>query len=86
MAYEKRQVSPPTMRPHGREIRESVLKPRDTVKKARLKIGRADGTEITLAFRPPYDWQTIMRFYMTHPIPGVERVTEDSFERVFRIE
>jgi AraC family transcriptional regulator, regulatory protein of adaptative response / DNA-3-methyladenine glycosylase II len=85
MAYEKRQVSPPTMRPHGREIRESVLKPRGTVKKARLKISRADETEINLAFRAPYDWQTIMRFYMTHPIPGVERVTEDSFERVFRI-
>ena len=85
MAHEKRQVSPPTMRLHGPEIRESVLKPCGTVKKARLKIGRADGTEISLAFRPPYDWQTIMRFYLTHPIPGVERVTEDSFERVFRV-
>ena len=85
MAHEKRQVSPPTMRLHGPEIRESVLKPRGTVKTARLKIGRADGTEISLAFRPPYDWQTIMRFYLTHPIPGVERVTEDSFERVFRV-
>jgi AraC family transcriptional regulator of adaptative response / DNA-3-methyladenine glycosylase II len=73
------------MRLHGREIRESVLKPRGTVKKAGSKIGRADGTEITLAFRPPYDWQTIIRFYMTHPIPGVERVTADCFERVFRI-
>jgi AraC family transcriptional regulator, regulatory protein of adaptative response / DNA-3-methyladenine glycosylase II len=60
-------------------------KPRGTVKKARLKIGRADETEINLALRPPYDWQTIIRFYMTHPIPGVERVTEDCFERVFRI-
>ncbi len=85
MAHEKRQVSPPTMRLHGPEIRESVLKPRGKVKKARSKIGRADGTEISLAFRPPYDWQTIMRFYLTHPIPGVERVTEDSFERVFRV-
>jgi AraC family transcriptional regulator, regulatory protein of adaptative response / DNA-3-methyladenine glycosylase II len=56
-----------------------------TVKKARLKIGRADGTEITLVFRPPYDWQTITRFYMSHPIPAIERVTEESFERVFRL-
>ena len=73
------------MRLHGAEIRESVLKPRGKVKKARSKIGRADWTEISLAFRPPYDWQTIMRFYLTHPIPGVERVTEDSFERVVRV-
>src|SRR4029453_7236377 len=40
---------------------------------------------INLPFKPPYDWQTIMRFYMSHPIPGVERVTVDSFERIFRI-
>jgi AraC family transcriptional regulator of adaptative response / DNA-3-methyladenine glycosylase II len=73
------------MRLHGPEIRESVLKPHGKVKKARSKIGRADWTEISLAFRPPYDWQTIMRFYLTHPIPGVERVTEDSFERIFRV-
>ena len=82
MVHEKRQVSPSTMRLHGREIRESML--RGTVKKARSMIGRADRTEINLAFRPPYDWQTIIRFYMSHPIPGVERVTGDSFERVFR--
>jgi AraC family transcriptional regulator, regulatory protein of adaptative response / DNA-3-methyladenine glycosylase II len=82
MTYEKRQVSP--VRLHGTETRESMLKPRGTVKTARSKIGRADGTEISLAFRPPYDWQTIVRFYMTHPIPGFERFTEDSFERVFR--
>src|SRR4029450_2489355 len=55
------------------------------VKKAPSMIGGADRTEINLAFRPPYDWQTIIRFYMSHPIPGIERVTEDSFERVFRV-
>jgi AraC family transcriptional regulator of adaptative response / DNA-3-methyladenine glycosylase II len=62
-----------------------MLRPQRTLKKAISRIGRADGTEINLAFRPPYDWQTIMRFYMSHPIPGVEHVTEDSFERVFRV-
>jgi AraC family transcriptional regulator, regulatory protein of adaptative response / DNA-3-methyladenine glycosylase II len=61
------------------------LKPQGTVRKARSKACSADGTEINLPFRPPYDWQTIIRFYMSHPIPGVERVTEDSFGRVFRI-
>jgi AraC family transcriptional regulator, regulatory protein of adaptative response / DNA-3-methyladenine glycosylase II len=70
------------MRLYGREIRESML--RGTVKKARSMIGRADRIEINLAFKPPYDWQTVIRFYMSHPIPGVERITGDSFERVFR--
>ena len=51
----------------------------------RSKNGSAESTEIHLVFRPPYDWQTIIRFYQSHPIPGVERVTGDSFERVFRV-
>jgi AraC family transcriptional regulator of adaptative response / DNA-3-methyladenine glycosylase II len=82
-------VNPPPieeiMQPHEREMRESIVKPQGKIKRTGSMIGRAAGAEITLAFRPPYDWQTIIRFYMTHPIPGVERVTEDSFERVFRI-
>src|SRR5688572_7813761 len=45
-----------------------------------------DGIEVNLPFRSPYDWQTIIRFYQSHSIPGVERVTGDSFERVFRID
>jgi len=45
-----------------------------------------DGIEVNLPFRSPYDWQTIIRFYQSHSIPGVERVTDDSFERVFRID
>jgi len=68
-----------------REMRESIVRPQGKIKKAHSKIGRADWTEINLAFRPPYDWQTIIRFYMSHPIPGVERVTDESFERVFRL-
>ena len=68
-----------------REERQSIVSSQGKIKKAGSRIGRADVTEINLAFRPPYDWQTIIRFYMSHPIPGVERVTEDSFERVFRI-
>lgn len=45
-----------------------------------------DGIEMNLPFKPPYDWQAIIRFYQSHPIPGVERVTDDSFARAFRLE
>ncbi|HUD00041.1 MAG TPA: AlkA N-terminal domain-containing protein [Candidatus Polarisedimenticolaceae bacterium] len=41
---------------------------------------------INLPFKPPYDWQAIIQFYQSHSIPGVERVTGDSFARVFRVE
>src|SRR5262249_60078061 len=68
-----------------RKMRESIVRPQGKIKKAHSKIGRADWTEINLAFRPPYDWQTIIRFYISHPIPGIERVTEESFERDFRL-
>jgi AraC family transcriptional regulator of adaptative response / DNA-3-methyladenine glycosylase II len=44
-----------------------------------------DGIEINLPFKSPYDWQTILGFYQSHSIPGVERVTDDSFARAFRI-
>ena len=54
------------------------------------KTGRrnrfTDGVEMNLPFMPPYDWQAIIRFYQSHPIPGVERVVDDSFARVFRLE
>ena len=42
--------------------------------------------DINLPFNPPYDWRSIIEFYQSHSIPGVERVTDDSFARVFRIE
>jgi AraC family transcriptional regulator, regulatory protein of adaptative response / DNA-3-methyladenine glycosylase II len=45
-----------------------------------------DGIEVNLSFKSPYDWQTIIRFYQSHSIPGVERVTDRSFARAFRID
>ena len=41
--------------------------------------------EIKLPFKPPYDWPSIIQFYQSHSLPGVERVTDDSFARVFRL-
>jgi AraC family transcriptional regulator, regulatory protein of adaptative response / DNA-3-methyladenine glycosylase II len=45
-----------------------------------------NGIEINLPFKPPYDWRSIIQFYQSHSIPGVERVTGDCFARVFRLE
>ncbi len=45
-----------------------------------------EGLEINLPFKTPYDWRSIIQFFQSHSIPGVERVTGDSFARVFRIE
>ncbi|MGZ8423552.1 MAG: DNA-3-methyladenine glycosylase family protein [Candidatus Binatia bacterium] len=51
----------------------------------RSKADDTDAIEIELPFKSPYDWQAIMRFYQSHLIPGLERVTASSFERVFHI-
>jgi len=56
------------------------------LRKSRSKSSAVGGIELKLAYRPPYDWQSLNEFYRTHPIPGVERVTENSFERVFRLD
>lgn len=56
------------------------------LRRARSKIKTTDGVELKLSFRPPYDWQSLMGFYQSHSIPGVERVAGNSFERVFRVE
>lgn len=47
---------------------------------------RTDGVEVDLPFKSPYDWRSIIRFYQSHSIPGVERVTDDSFARAFRLD
>ena len=55
------------------------------VRRDRSKTDGGDGREISLPFRPPYDWRAITGFYRSHPIPEIERVTDKCFERVFRI-
>ncbi len=55
------------------------------LRKARLKRD-AGGIELKLSFRPPCDWPSLIEFYRTHPIPGVERAAENCFERVFRLD
>jgi AraC family transcriptional regulator of adaptative response / DNA-3-methyladenine glycosylase II len=58
-------------------------RPPSRLRKAGLKPG--GGIDLKLSFRPPYDWPTLLRFYQTHPIPGVETAGENFFERVFRL-
>ena len=43
----------------------------------------ADGTALTyrLPFRPPYDWQQLVKFLAGRAIPGVEAVTPEAYRR-----
>ena len=66
--------------------KESPLRLQPIKRTKPAKSGDINGIEINLPFKSPYNWQTLIRFYQTHPIPGLERVTASSFERVFCIE
>lgn len=45
----------------------------------------AAGVKLSLAYRPPLDWPTLLAFYRSHRIPGVETVDGNTFERLLRI-
>jgi AraC family transcriptional regulator of adaptative response / DNA-3-methyladenine glycosylase II len=44
------------------------------------------GIHLTLPYRPPFDWESLIRFYQSHEIGGVETVTENRYERVFKLD
>ena len=67
-------------------ISDLVMRPQGTKRRNSSKADGRNGAEINLPFKSPYDWQSIFRFYQSHSIPGIERVTENSFARLFRIE
>jgi AraC family transcriptional regulator of adaptative response / DNA-3-methyladenine glycosylase II len=42
--------------------------------------------ELTLCFRPPFDWKALLAFLAYRHIPGVEHVTENSYARTISVE
>ena len=38
---------------------------------------------LRLGYRPPYDFQALLAFLRTRALPGVERVDEHAYARVF---
>lgn len=41
---------------------------------------------LTLAYRPPFDWQRMLAFFKTRAIPGVEVVKDNIYKRSIRID
>jgi AraC family transcriptional regulator of adaptative response / DNA-3-methyladenine glycosylase II len=37
---------------------------------------------VGLPYRPPLDWESLLGYFRTHPVPGVEAVTGGAYERV----
>src|SRR5215472_16891725 len=58
---------------------------RGTNRRTNAKINDQKYADLDLHYRPPYDWESILSFYQSHSITGIERVSADYFERPFRI-
>jgi AraC family transcriptional regulator of adaptative response / DNA-3-methyladenine glycosylase II len=66
-------------------FRKRFRRPPSKLRKRGVARDGKNAVELKLSFRPPYDWHTLIAFYRTHMIPGVERVAGNRFERIFRI-
>jgi AraC family transcriptional regulator of adaptative response / DNA-3-methyladenine glycosylase II len=51
-----------------------------------IAVHGGGGVSLSLAFRPPYDWQALVRFLELRAVPGVESVRDGIYRRTFRIE
>lgn len=47
---------------------------------------RDEGLALTLHWRPPFDWSAMLEYLALRAIPGVERVTNNSYARTFLME
>ncbi len=59
--------------------------PRDMRRDQRKAAPQSDALSLKLAYRPPYDWNAIREFLATRALPGVERVTADSYARTVEV-
>jgi AraC family transcriptional regulator of adaptative response / DNA-3-methyladenine glycosylase II len=48
--------------------------------------GIDSGIELSLSYRPPYDWQSLLAFLAYRAIPGVEAVTASSYARTISLD
>jgi len=46
----------------------------------------ATGVALSLGFRPPYDWDTLLGYLTARAIPGVEVVRDGAYWRTFRLD
>ena len=44
------------------------------------------GLNITLHYRPPFDWSTMLSFFKLRQLPNIEVITDDSYQRTITLE
>lgn len=59
--------------------------PRDLRRGRRDTVMAGDALTLRLAYRPPYDWTAIQDFFARRALPGVERVSRESYTRTVSV-
>ncbi len=59
--------------------------PRQLRDKQGRRARRQASLQLTLSYRPPFDWRAMLAFLAYRAIPGVELVTDSSYARTFSI-
>ena len=54
--------------------------------KSENKPNKEEGIQITLSYRPPFDWKSHLAFLAYRSIPGVEVVTKNSYGRTISLD
>ena len=66
-------------------LRKAYGRPPRELRRERPATTAAGEVALTLAYRPPYDWQRLSAFLRARAIPGVEALEADSYARVIRV-
>lgn len=54
-------------------------------KRKQRNVVNKDAIEITLSYRPPFDWRSMLAFLKFRAITGIEFVTDNSYARTIRL-
>src|ERR1700736_718600 len=75
-----------SVRRFNETFRELFARPPATLRHVRDRGKRQPGSlSVRLAYRPPYDWDAMLSFLSARAIPGVEKVSNDSYKRSIAI-
>jgi AraC family transcriptional regulator, regulatory protein of adaptative response / DNA-3-methyladenine glycosylase II len=77
-----------SLRRFNGQIRETYARTPTELRRLARRPGPAgpDYYRFRLAYRPPYDWQSILRFLRTRAVPGVELVDTECYQRTITID
>lgn len=62
------------------------MSPSEIRQRRRKPQSLKQGIEIRLNYRPPFDWRTMLDFFAKRAIPGIEAVSDNTYQRSFTLE